>query len=165
MRRTTALITVVLCLTFMFAHKPRAADVLDVKVIGSDLARDIADGSVKACTDMGYSVSAVVVDRSGDIMAALRSDFASRFTMDIAAGKARAVILSSSNSTAFRESREDIRLDLNHLDGVLIMGGGLIIESAGSKIGAVGVSGAPGADIDEACAEAAMEAVFERIGF
>jgi uncharacterized protein GlcG (DUF336 family) len=148
-----------------FTHETKAADVLDVKVIGSDLARDIADGSVKECTEQGYAVSAVVVDRSGDIMAAIRGDLASRFTLDIAAGKARAVILSGVNSTEFRESRADIRPDLNHLDGVLVMGGGLIIESGGSRIGAVGVSGAPGADLDAACAEAALDAVFERLGF
>ena len=148
-----------------FSTSTHAADVLDVKVIGSDLARDIANVSVKTCTDQGYAVSAVVVDRSGDIMAALRGDLASRFTLDIAAGKARAVILSGVNSTEFRESRSDIRPDLNHLEGVLVMGGGLLIESGGSKIGAVGVSGAPGAELDAACAEAALDAVFERLEF
>lgn len=148
-----------------FTLETNAADVLNVKVIGSDLARDIADGSVKECTEQGYAVSAVVVDRSGDIMAALRGDVASRYTLDIAAGKARAVILSGVNSTEFRESRADIRSELNHLDGVLIMGGALVIESGGSRIGAVGVSGAPGADLDAACAEAALDAVFERLEF
>ena len=155
-----AIFTILAC-----SFTAQAADVLDVKVIGSDLARDIADRSVKECTDQGYAVSAVVVDRNGDIMAALRGDVASRFTLDIAAGKARAVILSGVNSTEFRESRADIRPELNHLEGVLVMGGGLIIESGGSRIGAVGVSGAPGADLDAACAEAALDAVFERLEF
>ena len=143
----------------------KAADVLDVKMIGSDLARDIAAGSVTSCFEKGYAVSAVVVDRNGDIMSAIRGDFSSRFTIEIAGGKARAVILSGIASTEFRASREDIRQELNHLPGVLIMGGGLPIESGGSRIGAVGVSGAPGADIDEACAQDALDAVIDRIGF
>ncbi len=143
----------------------KAADVLDVKMIGSDLARDIAAGSVTSCFESGYAVSAVVVDRNGDIMSAIRGDFSSPFTIEIAAGKARAVILSGISSTEFRASREDIRQELNHLPGVLIMGGGLPIESGGSRIGAVGVSGAPGADLDEACAQEALDAVIDRIGF
>ncbi len=149
----------------MSVTSPQAADILDVKTIGTDLARDIADGSVKACTEQGYQVGAVVVDRNGDIMVAIRSDLAPRFTLDIAAGKARAVILGGVRSTELRENRADLRMDLNHLDGVLIMGGGLPIEAAGVRIGAVGVSGAPGADLDEACSQEAIDALFDRIEF
>lgn len=144
---------------------PKAADVLDVKVIGSALARDLASIAVDKCFEKGYAASAVVVDRNGDTMAAIRGDFSSRFTLEIAAGKARAVTLSGVSSTEFRESRADIRADLNHLEGVLIMGGGLPIESGGGRIGAIGVSGAPGSDIDEACAQEAMDDLFDRIGF
>ncbi len=143
----------------------KASDVLDVKAIGSQLASDIVDLSLESCVDAGYSVGVVVVDRNGDIMAARRSDYAPRFTLEIAAGKARAVILSGVTSTEFRANRDDIRLDLNHLDGVLVMGGALPLESAGSRVGAVGVSGAPGADLDEACAQAALDEVFDRLEF
>lgn len=152
------------CVGFSIATA-HAADVLNVKTIGTDLARDIADGSVKACTEQGYQVGAVVVDRNGDIMVAIRSDLAPRFTLDIAAGKARAVILGGVRSTELRENRADLRMDLNHLDGVLIMGGALPIEAGGMRIGAVGVSGAPGADLDEACSQEALDALFDRIEF
>lgn len=142
-----------------------AADVLDVKVVGTDLARDIVDIAVRKCADDGYSVSAVVVDRNGDIMASLRGDVASRFTLEIAAAKARAVILSGVRSTELRESRGDIRPELNHLDGILVMSGGHAIESGGYRIGAVGVSGAPSGDLDEACSQAALEELFDRLEF
>ncbi len=142
-----------------------AADVLDVKVIGTDLARDIADGAVKKCADEGYAASAVVVDRNGDTMVAIRGDVASRFTLEIAAGKARAVILSGAASKELRANRGDIRAELNHLEGILVMDGGLPIESGGFRIGAVGVSGAPTGAIDEACAQGAIDDVFDRIGF
>ena len=45
------------------------------------------------------------------------------------------------------------------------LGGGVMIESGGSMIGAVGVSGAPGAEIDVECAEAGIEAIEDALGF
>lgn len=143
----------------------QANDSLSVKTIGMELAKDIAFESIKACRKMGYQVSAVVVDRNGLVQAALRDDLASRFTLQIAEEKANSVILSGINSGEFRKAREDIRPELNHMNGIIIMQGALPVEAAGSKIGAVGVSGAPGGDIDERCAQQALEALMERLEF
>jgi len=142
-----------------------ASDRLTVQTIGMELARDIANESVKACRKKGYQVSAVVVDRNGLLQAALRDDLASRFTLQIAEEKANSVILSGINSGAFRQSRGDIRPELNHIDDLIIMQGALPIEIAGSRIGAIGVSGAPGGDKDELCAQQALEVLSERIEF
>lgn len=140
-------------------------DTLTVKTIGMELARDIANEAVLACRKDGYQVSAVVVDRSGNMMAALRDTLASRFTLQVAEEKANASIFSGINSGDFRDSRKDIQQELNHVDGVIIMEGGLPIEAGGSRIGAIGVSGAPGGDKDEACAMAAIKAAEERLEF
>ena len=51
------------------------------------------------------------------------------------------------------------------LPGVVALGGGVTIEAGGSLVGAVGVSGAPGGEADEACAKAGIEAVREKIEF
>ncbi len=143
----------------------QAADVLTVKTIGTDLARDVAVGTVKACEDKGYSVTAAVVDRSGQIIAALRSQFAAIQTLDIAAGKARGAIMAGTSTTELRANRPDLAANLMHLDGIMMMDGGLPINAAGVRIGAVGVSGAPGGDIDEACAQEALDALADRIEF
>jgi uncharacterized protein GlcG (DUF336 family) len=133
--------------------------------IGMELARDIANESVLACRKQGFQVSAVVVDRNGLVQAALRDDLASRFTLQIAEEKANSVILSGIKSGEFRKSREDIRPELNHMNGIIIMQGALPIQIAGSTVGAVGVSGAPGGYLDERCAEQALEKLAERIEF
>ena len=125
---------------------------LNVKTIGTDLARDLADGTVKACEDKGYSITAAVVDRSGQIIAVLRSQFVAIQTLDIAAGKARAAIMAGTSTTDLRANRPDLAANLMHLDGIMMMDGRLLINTAGDQIGAVGVSGAPGGEIDEACA-------------
>jgi uncharacterized protein GlcG (DUF336 family) len=57
-------------------------------------------------------------------------------------------IMSGSDSGEFRAARGDIRPELNHIDGLIVMDGALPIRAAGSLIGAVGVSGAPGGDKD-----------------
>jgi uncharacterized protein GlcG (DUF336 family) len=43
--------------------------------------------------------------------------------------------------------------------------GGLMITAAGQRVGAVGVSGAPGGELDEACAKKALETFAERLEF
>lgn len=142
-----------------------AEDILSVKTIGMELARDIASAAVLACREQGYQVSAVVVDRNGNVRAAIRDDLAPRFTLQISEEKANAVIMSGIASGAFRESRPDIRPELNHVNGILMMQGGVPINAAGSRLGAVGVSGAPGGEKDEVCANKALEALSERLDF
>lgn len=142
-----------------------ADDVVTVKTIGLELARDLASESVTACRKMGYQVSAVVVDRNGNLRAALRDDRASRFTLQIAEEKANAVILSGTDSGAFRQNRGDIRPELNHMNGIIIMQGGVQITASGSRIGALGISGAPGGEKDESCALQAIENLEERLQF
>lgn len=51
------------------------------------------------------------------------------------------------------------------LPGVTIIAGGVMVEAAGSLVGAVGVSGAPGGDNDEACAKAGIAAVRDKLDF
>jgi uncharacterized protein GlcG (DUF336 family) len=41
----------------------------------------------------------------------------------------------------------------------------LIVEAGGSLVGAIGVSGAPGGDADEACAKAGIEAIRDKLDF
>lgn len=158
----TTVSTLLLAMSIDTGH---ASDSIDVKTIGMELARDIASESIIACRKKGFQVSAVVVDRNGLVKAALRDDLASRFTLQIAEEKANSVILSGIDSGTFRRSRADIRPELNHMDDLIIMQGALPINIAGSRIGAIGVSGAPGGEIDEACAQQALDNLVDRLEF
>ena len=142
-----------------------ADDVVTDKSIGMELARDIASATIEVCRKQGYHVSAVVVDRHGLLRAALRDDLASRFTLEIAERKANMTVMAWSDSGQFRKAREDIRQELNHIDGLIVMEGGIKIISGGYNLGAVGVSGAPGGDKDAACAMKALQTLDERIQF
>ena len=153
---------------FVFAFTTpvvQSADVVSAKSIGMELARDIATESILACREAGYHVSAVVVDRNGLLRAALRDDLAARFSLEIAERKANLTVMAWTDSRQFRAARSDIRQELNHIDGLIVMEGGVKITSGGYNLGAVGVSGAPGGEKDEACAKQALEKLSERLEF
>lgn len=142
-----------------------ANDAFSIKNIGLDLARDIATEAVKNCRKKGYQVSAVVVDRNGLLRVAMRDDLAPRFTLQISEEKANLAVMAGTSSGDFRTRRTDIRAEMNHLDGIIVMEGALEIIAGGSRLGAIGVSGAPGGDIDRACAQAALDKYAERLEF
>lgn len=156
---TLAMLTVTLP---AFAAEP---DLLPVKQVSLELASDIAMASVQACRKQGYNVSAVVLDRAGNVQAALRDTLSPRHTLEIAERKAGMAVMSGSDTGEFRDARADIRPELNHIRGLIVMEGGLPIRAAGSLVGAVGVSGAPGGDKDKSCAAAALKKVEERLEF
>jgi uncharacterized protein GlcG (DUF336 family) len=142
-----------------------ASDMVTVKRLSPDLALEMVRQAVQACRADGYQVTAVVVAHDGAEVALMRDVHASRFTIQIARDKANAVILSGVASGAFRDNRRDIQQEMNHVKGVLVLQGGLPIEAAGYRLGAIGVSGAPGGERDEACARKALEQAQERLEF
>jgi len=142
-----------------------ANDAYSIKNIGLDLAHDLAAEAVKECRKQGYQVSAVVVDRNGLLRVAMRDDLAPRFTLQISEEKANLAVMAGTSSGDFRNRRNDIRAEMNHLDDIIVMEGALEIIAGGARLGAIGVSGAPGGDIDEACAQKALDKYAERLDF
>jgi uncharacterized protein GlcG (DUF336 family) len=54
---------------------------------------------------------------------------------------------------------------IRQLSGVVAIGGGRPIESAGSLVGAIGVSGAPGGEADDLCARAGIAEIADDLEF
>ena len=73
--------------------------------------------------------------------------------------------MSGTDTGTFARNRKAIVPQLNEVDGIMILRGGVPIDAGGYRIGAIGVSGAPGGDIDEDCAKAALEKYAERLEF
>ena len=142
-----------------------ANDTYSIRNIGLDLATDLAQAAVAECRKRGYQVSVVVVDRNGLLRAALRDDLAPRFTLQISEEKANLAVMAGTSSGDFRNRRDDIRAEMNHLDGIIVMEGALEILAGGARLGAIGVSGAPGGDIDQACARHALDKYADRLEF
>ncbi len=140
-------------------------EIIKVRIMSSDLAATIAQGAVHTCREKGYQASAVVLDRAGNMIAAQRDTLASRHTLEIAERKAGLVVMSGTDSGDMRKNREDIRPELNQMQGIIVMDGGVQIRVAGSLVGAVGVSGAPGGDIDAECARGGIDKVRDILDF
>jgi uncharacterized protein GlcG (DUF336 family) len=148
---------------------PVAADEASDFVVGRslslDLALDLAKATLQSCRDGGYQVAVAVVDRGGNLQVMLRDQFAGPHTTSTARRKAwTALSFRTDTSTmAVNTQAGKPQSGVRHVDNMLALGGGIMIRSKGDLVGAIGVSGAPGGDLDDACAAAAIEALEDRL--
>ena len=142
-----------------------AQGLVQVKLLSLDMARTIANAAIEACRKDGYQVSVVVTDRAGEPLVLMRDIYSNRYFTQLALGKTNAVVMANTTSAELRQNRPDMVNELNLLDDVMVLAGGVPVQVAGSLVGAVGVSGAPGGKLDEACARAGVEAVQEQLEF
>ena len=146
----------------------RAQDALvTYKSLAPEVALDLARTALVACRERGYQVAVAVVDRFGITQMLLRDRFAGPHTVPAATGKAwTAITTRTSTGELVGLTQPGMpQAGMRALPGFVILGGGLVIEAGGSLLGAVGVSGAPGGEADEACAKAGIEAVRDKIEF
>lgn len=120
-----------------------------------------AQAALASCRKAGYQVGVAVTDRSGVLQVYLRDRFAGAHTVEVAARKAWTAASFRITTTALGVETQAGRpmSGIRQSPGVLAIGGGLPIEAAGAVIAAIGVSGAPGGEADDACAKAGIDAI------
>jgi uncharacterized protein GlcG (DUF336 family) len=143
---------------------PASAQLLVRKDLTFAIAKTIAEASIEACKSRGYNVSAVVVDRAGETIVAMRGDNASPHTMENARRKAYTA-RSFRQPTAeyakkFAANDPVVRQQVT-LPNVIAIPGGVPIKVGDDVIGGVGLSGSPGKD-DE-CVEVGMQKVADQL--
>ena len=136
-----------------------------VRILTPETALKAAQAALKKCRDSGYQATVAVVDRMGVVQVLLRDRFAGTHTTDLASAKAYTAVSFRTNTTELAEATQPGRPQsgVRSRPGVAAVGGGLMIEAGGSLLGAIGVSGAPGAREDDACAAAGITAIREDI--
>ena len=141
--------------------------VFQTRALTPETALAAARAAIDSCRKQGYQVAVAVVDRAGLTQVLLRDRFAGAHTLDVAANKAW-------TAASFRTSTAALATDtqpgkpmsgLRGLPRFMAAGGGLVIESGGSALGAIGVSGGPGGEADESCAQAGVKAISDAIEF
>lgn len=161
----TPMLVAALAAATLAAAPLRAEEFTTFRVMAPALALDLAQATLRACRERGFQVAVSVVDRFGVTQVVLRDALAGAHTPDTAMAKARAAV-------SFRASTEELSAltqagqlnsAIRHLPGYVFLGGGVPVESAGSIVGGVGVSGAPGGAEDDACARAGIAAVEDRL--
>jgi uncharacterized protein GlcG (DUF336 family) len=137
------------------------------KSLSPEVALEAAQAAMKKCRDNGFQVAVAVVDRSGQPQVMLRDRFAGLHAPDTAVRKAYTAVSFRSATGDLAKSVRSGQLDpgLAQLPRIALLGGGLMIEAGGSLLGGIGVSGAPGGDKDEECANAGLDAIRDRIDF
>ena len=132
-----------------------------IRSLTPDAALRSARAALDACRKGGYQVAVAVVDRAGNALVMLRDQLAGPHTSETAVNKAytattfRQDTLSLARATQPGEPASGIR----YLPRVVAVGGGQPIEAAGSLVGGIGVSGAPGGAADDDCAKAGIHAI------
>ena len=126
-----------------------------------------ASEALKVCNEQGYQVAVAVTDRSGVPQVMLRDRFAGPHTPETAIRKAYTAASFKTDTTSLAKLTQatEVTSGIRHVDRILALGGGLPIESAGSLIGAIGVSGAPSGEADDVCAQAGIDAILMDIEF
>ena len=149
----------------VWAHSQEAT--FTVRMMTPESALQAARAALESCRKAGYQVAVAVVDRSGTAQVVLRDRYAGPHTVEMAIDKAWTAVSFRTPTGALAEATQAGKpmSGIRARPRVAAVGGGLTIEGAGALLGAIGVSGAPGGERDEACARAGISAIQQSVDF
>lgn len=164
----TYLFRAILTATVLSAFSARAAEddaFVEFKSLKPEVALQLAQGAMQSCRDAGYQVGVAVVDRFGLTQVFLRDRFAGAHVVETATRKAwTAVSFRTDTLILDTISRPGmLSAGIRQISRALPVGGGVPIETAGSLVAGIGVSGAPGPELDDDCARAGIEAIEDQL--
>ena len=129
--------------------------------ISAALANEAVGAAVAACAAQGYAETAVLVDTDGVTQASLRGDNTGIHTLDSAHDKAYTAVSFKRDTITMTPGETDVLMA--RLPHLLRAGGGVVIKSGAVVVGAIGASGAPGYQFDDACAKAGIQKILDRM--
>ena len=134
---------------------------VEFKVLKPEIAIKAAISAMNFCQDEGYQVGVSVVDRFGLTQAFIKSRYAGLHVQETATRKAWTSVSFRTPTLSLDESTQPGKeaFGIRFISTPLPLGGGVPIEVEGSIVAGIGVSGAPGTDIDDECARAGIAAI------
>ena len=140
------------------------AQLLTHRDLSNAMAKTVAETAIDSCAAKGYAVSAVVVDRDGEVIVAMRADNAGPHTRENARRKAYTArsfrTATSEYAKRYADNNPVVHQQVT-LPNVIAIPGGLPVKVGGDVIAGVGVSGSPGAD--EPCVQAGLDKVADQL--
>jgi uncharacterized protein GlcG (DUF336 family) len=146
----------------LFAPRAGADELPKESLLPLSMATKAVQTALEACKKDGYRVSVSIVDRAGVLRAMGRADGAGSHTVDSSRKKAYTAASLRRPTTELAELIAKVQTlqSLREMNPeILILGGGLPIDISGDVVGGIGVGGAPGAHLDDACAQAGLDAI------
>jgi uncharacterized protein GlcG (DUF336 family) len=153
---------------FLAASLPSNAQeaTFTTKQLTPETALKLARATLDSCRSNGFQVAVAVTDRSGVAQVMLRDRFAGPHTVDAAINKAWTAVSFRQDTLALaRATASPEHSGPRSFPRVVAVGGGVPVSAGGAILGAVGVSGAPGGEADDACARAGIAAIETDIEF
>ena len=135
------------------------------KILPAALAVEAAEAAIASCKGQGYTITVTIVDRAGDLKLLLVGDGASALSRELSRRKAytsaqrRIPTADLAKQVATPGAFNPTLYDTQMVTAL----GGVPIKVGNETIGAIGVSGAPGGDKDEACANAGLAKISDRL--
>lgn len=126
------------------------------------MAIQAASTALEACAADGYDVSVAIVARDGSTKVHLKADNSGPHTVGSSQGKAftSASMGRDTAGLALFIGENPQHDGLRYMDPrMVIQGGGLPIRIGDALVGGIGVGGAPGGHLDEACARVGLDAI------
>ena len=141
------------------------AGTFTVRQLTPETAAKATRAALDDCRKRGYQVAVAVVDRAGVAQALMRDRFAGPHTVSTAINKGWTAISFRTDTLEFARvtAGASEAAGIRHLPNVVAVGGGVNIQAGGTTVGAIGVSGAPTGEADEACAKAGIAAIKDDI--
>jgi uncharacterized protein GlcG (DUF336 family) len=135
------------------------------KRVSAALASEAVWAAVQACADKKYTVSAILLDYSGVQQAALRGDGTGPENAAIANDKAYTAVTFEMDTADIvaRAKTGPVSSAFAKVPHLVLAAGGIVIKVGEEVVGALGVSGAPGADNDALCAKAGLDKIRDRL--
>ena len=134
------------------------------KLLPAALAVEAAQTAIATCKGQGYNVSVSVFERTGLPKLLIVGDGASPLSREVARRKAYTASQLRVSTADFAKRVAGGGFNPAVFDTQLVTAvGGLPIKVGEDTIAAIGVSGAPGGDKDEACAQAGLAKIHDRL--
>jgi uncharacterized protein GlcG (DUF336 family) len=146
----------------MAAGSAFGQELVTQKALSLDVALTIAQGALAQCRADGFKVSVTVVDGSGLVKVQLRDEVAGPHTQEFSRLKAYSAFTfkRTSAETGKAWASNPPAPNIPNTTGTA---GGVPIKAGDVVIGGIGVSGAPGGDKDEACANSGIAKVASKL--
>jgi uncharacterized protein GlcG (DUF336 family) len=153
------LIVAALLSTAILLPLPSAApaqSLVTQKNLSTDGALSIAHATHDKCHADGYRISLTILDSSGLVKVQLRGDGTGPHTLEHSRRKAYTALTFKRTSAETAKAWAASTTPPPVIEGTVGAAGGVPIRIENEVIGAIGVSGAPGGEKDEACANAGI---------
>ena len=147
-----------------------AQTLVSERSVSVNAALDVATAALEACRKHGSAVTITVLDRAGRTVITMRDDGASPHSVEHSLRKAYTALTYNMPSGEYgkRAAENPGSAGPLHLANITTAAGGLPIRAGNSLVGAIGISGTPGAKgggtADAACAQTGIDRIAKGLG-